>query len=64
MKNRCLPACLVLRNLCVIFTLVAGGVLIAADIHASANQQPQQSATALKQLFVYQILLSAAQNQE
>ncbi len=63
MKNRCLPTCLILRNLCVILTLVAGGVLIAADIHASANQQ-QQQATALKQLFVYQILLGAEQKQE
>ncbi|MBD1872041.1 hypothetical protein H6F75_00965 [Nodosilinea sp. FACHB-131] len=63
MKKRCLPTCLILRNLCVILTLVGGGVLIAADIHASANQQPQQT-TALKQLFVYQILLSAEQNQE
>lgn len=63
MKNRCLPTCLILRNVGVILTLVAGGVLIAADIHASANQQPQQM-TAVKQLFVYQILLSAEQNQE
>lgn len=63
MKNRCLPACLILRNLCVILTLVAGGVLIAADIHSSANQQQQQT-TALKQMFVYQILLSAEQKQE
>ncbi|MBD2234448.1 hypothetical protein [Phormidium tenue] len=63
MKNRCLPTCLILRNLCVILTLVAGGVLIAADVHSSANQQQQQT-SALKQLFVYQILLSAEQNQE
>jgi hypothetical protein len=63
MKKRCLPTCLILRNLCLILTLVSGGVLIAADIHASANQQTQQTSP-LKQLFVYQILLSAEQNQE
>jgi hypothetical protein len=63
MKNRCLPTCLILRNLCVILTLVAGSVLLAADIHAGANQQPQKM-TSLKQMFVYQILLSAEQNQE
>ncbi|MBW4481434.1 MAG: hypothetical protein KME14_02715 [Tildeniella torsiva UHER 1998/13D] len=62
MKNRCLPTCLILRNVCAILTLVAGSVLIAADIHASANQQQQQTAS-LRQLFVYQILLSAEQKQ-
>lgn len=62
MENRCLPTCLILRNLCVILTLVAGSVLLAADIHASANQQTQKTA-ALTQLFVYQILLSAEQKQ-
>lgn len=63
MKNRCLPTCLILRNVGIILTLVASSVLLAADIHASANQQPQKIA-ALKQIFVYQILLSAEQNQE
>lgn len=62
MKNRCLPTCLILRNVGIILTLVASSVLLAADIHASANQQPQKTA-ALKQIFVYQILLSAEQNQ-
>lgn len=63
MKNRCLPTCLILRNVGVILTLVASSVLLAADIHAGANQQPQKM-TALKQMFVYQILLSAEQKQE
>lgn len=62
MKKRCLPTCLILRNVGVVLTLVAGSVLLAADIHASANQQQQQTAS-LRQLFVYQILLSAEQKQ-
>lgn len=62
MKQRCLPACLIVRNVCLILALVAGSVVVAAEMHASANQQQQQT-KALRQLFVYQILLGVEQEQ-
>ncbi|PZO33991.1 MAG: hypothetical protein DCF17_21150 [Shackletoniella antarctica] len=63
MKNRCLPACLIVRNICLILALVGGSVMLSAEIHAAANQQQQQT-RALRQLFVYQILLGAEQQQQ
>ncbi|HSM83224.1 MAG TPA: hypothetical protein VLS96_16165 [Nodosilinea sp.] len=63
MKQRYLPTCLIVRNVCLTLALVASGVMIAADIHASANQQQQQTA-ALRRLFVFQFLLGAEQQQE
>ncbi|MEO1068773.1 MAG: hypothetical protein AAFW95_06575 [Cyanobacteria bacterium J06638_6] len=40
--------------------MVASSVVLAADIHASANEQ-QQRTTELRRLFVYQILLGVEQ---
>jgi hypothetical protein len=44
MRNRCLPVCLVVRNICLVLALVASSVVLAADIHASANEQQQRTA--------------------
>jgi hypothetical protein len=60
MRNRCLPVCLVVRNICLVLALVASSVVLAADIHASANEQQQRTA-GLRRLFVYQILLGVEQ---
>ena len=62
MKNRCLPTCLIVRNICLILALVGSSVVLSAEIHAAANQQQQQT-RALRQLFVYQILLGTEQQQ-
>ncbi|MBE9140245.1 hypothetical protein IQ254_24100 [Nodosilinea sp. LEGE 07088] len=60
MRNRCLPARLVVRNICLVLALVASSVVLSAEIHASANEQQQQTAE-LRRLFVYQILLGVEQ---
>ena len=60
MKNRCLPACLIVRNLCLVLALVASSLWLTAEVHSSANQKQQHTA-ALRKLFVYQILLGTEQ---
>ena len=60
MKNRCLPTCLIVRNVCLVLTLIAGSVIVAAELEASANQQ-KQIAEALQRLFVYQVMLNVGQ---
>lgn len=60
MKNRCLPTCLIVRNVCLMLTLIAGSVVVAAELEASANQQ-KQTAEALQRLFVYQVMLNVNQ---
>ncbi|WP_017300129.1 hypothetical protein [Nodosilinea nodulosa] len=60
MRNRCLPTRLILRNVGLALALVAGGVMLSAEIHASANQQ-QQKTESLRRMFVYQILVGAEQ---
>ncbi|MGB3311563.1 MAG: hypothetical protein WA939_05140 [Nodosilinea sp.] len=62
MKKRCLPTCLILRNVCLALALVAGSVIVGAEIHASANHQ-EYKAEALRKLFVYQILVGVEQQQ-
>lgn len=62
MKNRCLPTCLIVRNICLILALVGSSVVLSAEIHAAANKQQQQTRV-LRQLFVYQILLGTEQQQ-
>jgi hypothetical protein len=63
MKNRCLPACIILRNIALVLALVTGSVMLGAEIHAAANHQQQQS-QALRRLFVYQILVGFEQQQQ
>ncbi|MGG6238546.1 hypothetical protein ACQ4N7_07875 [Nodosilinea sp. AN01ver1] len=63
MKNRCLPVCMILRNIGLILALVAGSVMVGAEIHASANHNQQQN-HALRKLFVYQILVGFEQQQQ
>lgn len=60
MKKRCLPAYLIIRNICLILILVASSVVVGAEIHASANHQEPQT-QALRKLFVYQILVGVEQ---
>jgi len=60
MKNRCLPTCLIVRNVCLVLTLIAGSVVVAAELEASANQQ-KQKAEALQRLFVYQVMMNVDQ---
>ena len=62
MKKRCLPACLILRNVALVLALAAGSVMLGADIHAAANHQQQNQA--LRRLFVYQILVGFEQQQQ
>ncbi|MBE9111006.1 hypothetical protein IQ273_16480 [Nodosilinea sp. LEGE 07298] len=63
MKKRCLPACLILRNVGLTLALVAGSVMLGAEIHAAANHGQQQN-YALRKLFVYQILVGFEQQQQ
>ena len=63
MKNRHLPAPIIVRNVCLVLALVAGSVVVSAEMHAAANQQQQQT-RALRQLFVYQMLLGVEQQQQ
>jgi len=60
MKNRCLPTCLIVRNVCLVMTLIAGSVIVAAELEDSANRQ-KQKAEALQRLFVYQVMLNVDQ---
>ncbi len=62
MKNRRLPVPIIVRNICLVLALVAGSVIVSAEIHATANRQQQQT-KALRQLFVYQILQGVEQQQ-
>lgn len=61
MKQRCLPIHLIARNVCLVLALLAGSLLVMADIHAAANS-PQPQTAALSRLFVYQFLANATQN--
>jgi hypothetical protein len=63
MKKRRLPVPLIVRNVCLVLALVAGSVLVSAELHATANQQQEQTRV-LRQLFVYQILLGVEQQQQ
>jgi hypothetical protein len=58
MKKRCLPTCLIVRNVCLTLLLIGSTVVVAADIHASANQQ-QEKTEALRRLFVMQVMVNA-----
>lgn len=60
MKRRHLPIYLMVRNASLGLALLAGTLLVAADIHAAANQQQPQTA-ALRRLFVYQLMVNATQ---
>jgi predicted lysophospholipase L1 biosynthesis ABC-type transport system permease subunit len=60
MKNRCLPPCTILRNVGMTLALVAGMVILGAELHAASNQQ-QQQAEALRRLFVLQVVLNTDQ---
>lgn len=60
MKNRCLPTYLIVTNVFIAMSFMAGSVLLAANLEASANNQ-QQKTEALRQLFVYQILAGVEQ---
>jgi hypothetical protein len=43
-----------------VLTLIAGSVIVAAELEASANQH-KQKAEALQRLFVYQVMLNVDQ---
>ncbi len=62
MKNRCLPPCIIVRNACLALTLIAGSLMVAANLSASANNQQLQN-EALRRMFVYQVLLNVEQQQ-
>jgi hypothetical protein len=55
MKRRCLPCYLIIRNIVMLLVATAGLVLVSADLQARANRADGE-ATALRQLFVYQLL--------
>jgi hypothetical protein len=60
MKRRRLPIYLIVRNVCLGLALLASALMLAADIHAAANQQAPQT-LALRRLFVYQLMVNATQ---
>jgi len=62
MKKRCLPDHLIIRNICLTLALVAGSVVLTAELHAASNHQQQQT-VALRRLFIFQILLGSEQQQ-
>jgi hypothetical protein len=60
MKQRCLPTCLIIRNVCLLLLVIASGLVLSVELQASANQQ-QQRTEPLRRVFVYQILLETQQ---
>ena len=58
MKKRCLPCYLIIRNVCLVLLTIASTVVVAAELHASANSQ-QTATVALRRLFAYQVMLNA-----
>lgn len=60
MKNRCLPCYLIVRNVLLILFFSATSVVLAAEIHASADQQDLKT-VALRRLFAYQIIMKLDQ---
>ncbi len=60
MKRRHLPVYLIVRNVCLGLALLASTLVLAADIHAAANQQAPQT-RALRRLFAYQLMVNATQ---
>jgi hypothetical protein len=59
-KQRCLPTCMIARNVCLLMLAIAGGVLLSADLYAAANLH-QERTESLRRLFVYQILVGTEQ---
>jgi hypothetical protein len=60
MKKQCLPCYLIIRNVCLVLVAIASAVVLAADIHASANPQTPQ-AIAIRRLFAYQLMINSEQ---